>query len=396
MDDRERYHNSLNGGNVDRLNRLELGAWPSTIERWKKEGMPQNVSADEKLNEQFYQSANKLTNQKEHKEKEHKEKEISFNEFFEHDKLVRLPVQSGYCDSPFFPKFDDMILEDDGVHITLIDVDGVKKKIFKVNPDQSMPMFLEFPVKTPKDWEKIKTDRLDITRIKPMLGDISKMAKEVNEEERDFPVYMTACGGFGHPRNLLGDVNVCTAYYDYPDMMHDIMQNWYEVNREIVRLVSEYIQLDNYLIWEDMSYKNGPMISPKMVETFMLPYYDKLISYAKSRGVRAVSVDTDGDCRKLIPIFLEAGVDAIMPFEVQAGMNIVKIREEYGDVFTIYGGIDKRALSQDKCAIEKEVKRIIPYFNDSLRYMPCLDHTVPVDVSYDNYRYYLDCVRSFE
>ena len=388
MNARERYLNSLLGGPIDRFFRLELGAWPSTVRRWKKEGLPHYVSDEELLNAQLY--AMDLANT------EHGERTVSFNEFFKNDTLYRLPVQGGYCDSPLFPKYVTEVLEEEETTYIVRDVDGVIKKIFKENSDLSMPMFLEFPVKTPADWEKLKSEHMRIDLIKEQLGDVQALAEEIGGEARDFPAYMTACGGFGHPRNLLGDVNLCLAYYDEPEMMHDIMRHWLAVNAEILTIVSKHIVLDNYLIWEDMSYKNGPLIGPDMFREFMLPYYKELVAHAKAQGVKAVTVDTDGDCISLLPLFLEAGVDALLPFEAQAGMDIVKIREQFGDVFAIVGGINKRALYEGKEATKKEVDRICAYFLESKKYIPCLDHTVPADVSYEGYLYYLECLRSYE
>jgi uroporphyrinogen-III decarboxylase len=374
MNARTRYLNSLLGGDIDRFFRYEFGPWPSTLELWKEEGLPHDTVIEGSRGTE----------------------EITFRSYFQFDELYRIPVDSGYTDSPFFPKFDEAILEKSMDHHIVRDVDGVIKKIFIKDPDKSMPRFLEFPVKTRDDWEKLKKDHLDISRISGSIGDIKKISEDICEKDREFPVCLTACGGFGHPRNLMGDENLSYAYFDEPGMIKDMMQNWLDVNKEIIRLVAEYIEIDNYLIWEDMSYKNGPLISPKMFEEFISPYYARLIGYAKEHRVKTVMVDTDGDCRKLIPLFLDAGVDALMPFEVQAGMDIVQTRKDFGDRLAIVGGIDKRALSLDKNAIKKEVDRVLPFFAESGRYIPCLDHTIPFNISLDNFKYYLEYLRTYE
>ena len=107
-------------------------------------------------------------------------------------------------------------------------------------------------------------------------------------------------------------------------------------------------------------------------------------------------MDSDGDVRQMIPIFLEAGVNCIMPFEVQAGMDVIQIREMFGSSFCIMGGLDKRALAQGHEQIDAEVERVIPYFVRSGRFIPTLDHTVPIDVSLDSFRYYLKALRQCE
>ena len=128
----------------------------------------------------------------------------------------------------------------------------------------------------------------------------------------------------------------------------------------------------------------------------MLPRYAELIAYCKSLGVKNIMVDTDGNCEKMIPLFLEAGVTSLQPFEVQAGMDVVQTREKYGDRLSIMGGLDKRVLTKGHNAIKKEVDRVLPFFIDSGKYIPCLDHSVPNDVEYDDFLYYLECIRAYE
>lgn len=66
-------------------------------------------------------------------------------------------------------------------------------------------------------------------------------------------------------------------------------------------------------------------ISPEHFNRFMIPYFKKLISFIKNKGIEVVILDSDGDIKKLLPFFIDAGVNAIMPFEVQAGMDIIEI-----------------------------------------------------------------------
>ena len=63
----------------------------------------------------------------------------------------------------------------------------------------------------------------------------------------------------------------------------------------------------------------GPLISPAMVEEFMMPCYDRIVAFARAHGVRLVSVDTDGDCSELVPLMMKHGINMFFPFEVQAG-----------------------------------------------------------------------------
>ena len=53
------------------------------------------------------------------------------------------------------------------------------------------------------------------------------------------------------------------------------------------------------------------------------------------------------------------------------------------------GGLDKRALAEDKQAIDKELEQV-PWLLEQGGYIPMLDHDIPPDVSWANFVYYRD------
>ncbi len=136
-----------------------------------------------------------------------------------------------------------------------------------------------------------------------------------------------------------------------------------------------------------MSFKNGPLISPELFREFMVHAYRKVTDVARSHGVDIVLVDTDGDCSLLIPLFLEGGVTGIYPFEVQAGMDVVAVRQAYPEL-QILGGIDKKELATAPERIDAELERRLPNMLKTGGYIPMADHQIPPDVSYENYLYY--------
>jgi len=98
--------------------------------------------------------------------------------------------------------------------------------------------------------------------------------------------------------------------------------------------------------WEDMGYNAGPLISPAMVRRFMYPQYRRVVDFARARGVRWFALDSDGRIDSLVPVWLEAGLDILYPFEVQAGMDVVELRKRFGRELRMFGGVDKRALAR--------------------------------------------------
>lgn len=147
------------------------------------------------------------------------------------------------------------------------------------------------------------------------------------------------------------------------------------------------MQADALFIWEDMCYKQGPLISPAMFREFMLPNYQKLTACARDHGVRHVIVDTDGNCAALLPLFIEGGVTVLHPFETAADMDVVEVRKAFPKL-GIMGGIDKRKIGLGPDAIDAELERQVPYMMSRGGYIPTIDHSVPPDISWDDYKYY--------
>ena len=111
----------------------------------------------------------------------------------------------------------------------------------------------------------------------------------------------------------------------------------------------------------------------------------------KEHGVKYVLADTDGDFNKLIPNFINAGVEGFLPMDVNAGMDIVRVRNEYPGVRFI-GGFNKLCISKGKDAIDQEFQRILPVIRSG-GYIPGADHQVAPSASLENYQYYISGLR---
>jgi hypothetical protein len=149
---------------------------------------------------------------------------------------------------------------------------------------------------------------------------------------------------------------------------------------------------DLLYICEDLSGKNGPMISADHYRMYIGRYYRELIPYVKSLGIKFVFVDTDGDFFSLIPYFLADGIDGFLPMDVNAGMDIIQVRAAFPTVKLI-GGINKLALEQGKAAIDGEIQRVLPVIRQG-GYLPGIDHQVTPQTSLANYRYYIEKLSS--
>jgi uroporphyrinogen decarboxylase len=141
-------------------------------------------------------------------------------------------------------------------------------------------------------------------------------------------------------------------------------------------------------IWEDMAYKAGSLISPRVVRNLMLPGYRRICDKLRSHGIDVIFVDCDGNIDELVPIWLEAGINGVWPLEAASGMNPVDLRRQYGRDLLLVGGIDKRELSKGLDEVKVEVQRVVPALYAEGGYIPTVDHSVPPDVPWRNYAYF--------
>jgi uroporphyrinogen decarboxylase len=158
---------------------------------------------------------------------------------------------------------------------------------------------------------------------------------------------------------------------------------------ELFEPVVENCRIDFALLGEDMAYKNGPHMSPKLIREFMVPRYREETDLLKKHGIDLVFVDSDGDVRLIIPLWLEAGVNGTFPLEVMAGNDAVELRKKYPRDLRMVGNIDKMALIEGKEAIDRELERKLPYLLKEGGYLPTVDHGIPPEIPFEHYRHYM-------
>lgn len=294
------------------------------------------------------------------------------------------PRQTIPLENFIYPPFETEVVADEGECVLVRDGMGALSRQRK--DGASLPLYVEWPVTDSASWERLKEERLRPDAAARLPADWGTLVEEYRQ--RDYPLAIGSgyCGFFGSLRCLLGEERVLYAFYDTPELVEAILDYLCDFWIAIYDPVLQRVQPDSAEFWEDMAYRNGPLVSPAIFRRFMMPRYKRLIGFLRDHGVRHFCVDTDGDCWQLIPLFLECGMTGMLPFEVQAGMDIVAVRRQYPHL-QIYGGLDKRALALGRQAIDGELEKAAVLLRQG-GYVPMADHLVPPDVPLDNYAYF--------
>lgn len=215
---------------------------------------------------------------------------------------------------------------------------------------------------------------------------------QAGHERGDFAEWLTLEGFFWFPRTLFGIENHLYAFYDEPELMHRMNRELTDYHLRALEKLLPVMKPEFMTFAEDMSYNHGPMISKELFDTFMLPYYRRIIPVLKDFGVR-VLIDTDGNVEPLIPWFKEAGIEGVLPLERQAGVDVNRIRRNHRDWLMI-GGYDKTIMHLGEEAMRREFERILPAMRSG-RYVPSVDHQTPPDVSVEQYRVYVRLLKEY-
>ena len=145
--------------------------------------------------------------------------------------------------------------------------------------------------------------------------------------------------------------------------------------------------------WEDISFKNGPLVNPNLFAEKVGPHYRRITDLLREHGIDLVSLDSDGNIDKLLPIWFENGVNTMFPIEVGTWhASIEPWRAQYGKELRGVGGMDKKVLACDYAAIDAEIERLKPLV-DLGGYIPCPDHRIAPDAEWSNVQYYCEKMR---
>lgn len=249
----------------------------------------------------------------------------------------------------------------------------------------TLPLPETHPVRTMDDWLKIKP-RYEFSE--------ARFGKEWAERAR--AAHAEGCtlvigipGGFDEPRQLMGEEALCYAYYEDPELIHDMLETLGRTAETVLQRVADEVQVDVLSVHEDMAGKSGSLAGPLQILEFIKPYYRRCWDPLQARGARLFDQDSDGDMNGVIPAFLEAGVNCMHPMEPAANMDIVKVRDLYGERLAFYGGLDKHVLRGDREAIAAELEYKIPPMIRTRGCMLGLDHRIPNGTPLENYRFYI-------
>lgn len=351
MTDRERFNNQMHYRPVDRCFNMEFGYWAENYRQWSL----------------FVE--NGITTESE------------ANLFFNFDRIACVTGRVWMN-----PAFEQKIVGETETTFIMQNGDGLLAEVPRDGHD-TIPHYIKASITTPDDWKRCKEERF--RRDDPARKVDVEALKKAHPPTRDYPLGVHCGSMIGRIRDMLTFEGLAYATYDYPDMVEDMVETACVLVEDFLDQVLGEIDFEYASGWEDICFKNGPLITVEFFERVVVPRYKRISKRLHAHGIDLWYTDCDGDVRPLLPGFLEGGINCLFPFEVNGCAHPAELLNEYGKELRIMGGVDKIQLGRGPEAIKAYLETLVPLVERG-GYIPFCDHRCPPNVKVEDYLYYLD------
>jgi uroporphyrinogen decarboxylase len=279
------------------------------------------------------------------------------------------------------------VIEETEETILVRDGDGALMRRHKLH--DATPEHVDFLVKDRAGWEEHIKPRLTPDRARIDFEAYRQAKAHARERERFF--CWAGIHVFEIMKNVTGHQYMLMGMALDPDWVRDMVNTYTQLTIDLQEILfSEEGEPDGIWYYEDMGFKGRPFMSPAMYREIVQPGHAKGFAFAQSRGL-PVTVHSCGYVAPLVPGLIEAGMDCLQVIEVKAGMDLLELYRDYGEVLSFMGGIDVRVLySNDRAQVDAELEAKVPVVKGHCGYTLHSDHSIPNTVHYDTYRYFVE------
>ena len=168
-------------------------------------------------------------------------------------------------------------------------------------------------------------------------------------------------------------------------MMDIITEHWIGVTNNVLEIVGDSV--DVVFFGDDMGTQKSTLFRPEIYRRLIKPRHKRMFDVLKARSGFKVVLHSCGSTSSLFEDMIDLGVDAVNPVQINAAnMEPERLKEEFGDRLTFWGGIDTQKVlpfgSPDE--VRREVRRIIDILGRNGGYVLNSVHNIQPDVPPEN------------
>jgi hypothetical protein len=144
------------------------------------------------------------------------------------------------------------------------------------------------------------------------------------------------------------------------------------------------------LMEQDMAGSNGPLISPAMFRDMCFPFLKERVANVKET-VAQVILHNCGNNLPLMEMFIDAGIDCYQSLQTTAGMEVGKLKAQFGDRLSFWGGVPVELLIAGTAAeVRQAVRSAMEAGAPGGGFILGPSHSIAMNTRYDNFMAMLD------
>jgi uroporphyrinogen decarboxylase len=190
---------------------------------------------------------------------------------------------------------------------------------------------VESPIKTQADFDRY---------IPPDLHAPGRYAS-IEQTLQDYPgkaVIVHLNDVFSLPRYWMGYENLLMAVAADPELVSAMVDLSVKLNLEMAREVAARGVKIVYT-GDDYATNLGPLMSPNHFRKLFYPGLCRVMGGFKELGLYVIK-HTDGKLWPILDMIVDSGIDCLDPIDPQAGMDLAKVKAQYGRRIALKGNVD--------------------------------------------------------
>ena len=153
---------------------------------------------------------------------------------------------------------------------------------------------------------------------------------------------------------------------------------------------------ETIFIYDDAGHKNCPFLSPKMYEKLIVPQIKRVCDKVHSYDGKVI-LHSCGNINKLLDLMISSGIDGLNPLEAGSGMDIFKVKRDYGERICLIGNVDPIGLlthgTPEK--VDAYIKQLIKEVAPGGGFCLASGHSITYSVPLENFEAMLEAGRKY-
>ena len=261
--------------------------------------------------------------------------------------------------------------------------------MLKKDTGESHTYPVDGPVKTIRDAENYRPP----DPLKP--GRYESVEKAVKEHRGKKALILHLNDVLSIPSRLMPFEDFLIKVYEEPELIKILIKMSVDIN---LKMAEEAVKRGIKIVYtgDDFAYNSGPMMAPQIFKDLFYPELKRVVSGYKELGLLVIK-HTDGNINPILEMIVDSGFDCLDPIDPIAGMDLQKVKTDYGNRISIKGNVDcstTLSFKTEKETIE-ETKECLRIAMPGGGYILSSSNSIHSAVKPQNYIAMLDTLKKF-